>query len=70
MIVALGQSKFAKGEGKRTLSSEAESKEKHGEWDPMPLTITSPSVDSRVDYNTFTMGNPMPEPTLSPSQRL
>jgi hypothetical protein len=40
--------------------------------------ITSPYVLSRVDYNTFTMGqpyarvdlNPMPEPTLSPSQGL
>ncbi len=45
---------------------EAESKEKHGVWDPMPeLTITSPYVDSRVDTNTFTMGNPMPESTLT-----
>jgi hypothetical protein len=46
-------------------------------WDdPMPeLTITSPYA--RVDYNTFTTGNPMqestlinpmPESTLSPSQ--
>ncbi len=50
------------------LASEAESKEKHGAWDPMPeLTITSPYVYSRVDSNTFTMGNPMPESTLSPS---
>ncbi len=30
---------------------EAESKEKPGVWDPMPeLTLTSPYVDSRVDY--------------------
>jgi hypothetical protein len=29
--------------------------------------ITSPYVDSRVDSNTFTMGNPTPESTLSPS---
>ncbi len=29
------------------------------------LTITSPYVHSRVDSNTFTMGNPMPEPTLT-----
>ncbi len=37
-------------------------KEKHGVWDPMPkLTITSPYVDSK----TFTMGNPMPETTLT-----
>jgi hypothetical protein len=32
------------------------------------LNITSPNVDSKVDYNTFNMGNPMPESTLSPSQ--
>jgi hypothetical protein len=59
--------------------SEAESKEKHGVWDPLPeLTITSPYVHSRVDSNTFTMGNPMSKSTLtlcqslllSPSQRL
>ncbi len=62
-----------------TYSAEAESKEKHRVWDPMPeLTITSPYVHSRVDSNTFTMGNPMPELiitlarelTLSPSQGL
>jgi hypothetical protein len=43
----------------------AESK-KHGVWDHyMPeLTINSPYVHSRVDYNTFTMGNRMPESTL------
>ncbi len=28
------------------------------------LTITSPYAESRVDSNTFTMGNPMPESTL------
>ena len=28
--------------------------------------ITSPYVHSRVDSKTFTMGNPMPESTLSP----
>ncbi len=40
---------------------EAESKEKHGVWDPMPeLSITSPYVDSRFDSNPFTMGNPPP----------
>jgi hypothetical protein len=45
-------------------TTEAESKEKHGVWDPMPeLTITSPYA--RVDSNTFTMGNPMPESTLT-----
>jgi hypothetical protein len=57
----------------------AEPKNKHGGWDPMPeLTITSPNVHSRVDSNTFTIGqpyarvdlNPMPESTLSPSQGL
>jgi hypothetical protein len=32
---------------------EAESKEKHGVWNPLPkLTITSPYVQSRVDSNT------------------
>ncbi len=37
---------------------EAESKEKRGVWDLMPdLTITSPYVHSRVDSNTFIMGN-------------
>ena len=45
---------------------EAESKEKHGVWDPMPeLTIISPYVNSRIDSNTFTMGNPMPESALT-----
>ncbi len=45
---------------------EAESKEKHGLWDPMPeLTITSRYVHSRVDSNTFFMGNPMPGSTLT-----
>jgi hypothetical protein len=48
---------------------EAESKEKHGVWDPMQeLIITSPYVHSRVDSNTFTMGNHMPESTLYHSQ--
>jgi hypothetical protein len=50
--------------------SEAESKEKHGVWDPMPgLTITSPYVHSRVDSSTFTMDNPMPELTLTLCQK-
>ncbi len=40
--------------------------ELHGGWDPMPeVTITSPCVNSRVDSNTFTLGNPMPESTLT-----
>jgi hypothetical protein len=51
--------------------TEAESKEKHGVWDPMPeFTLTSPYVHSRVDSNTFTMCNPMPEPNLSSRQGL
>jgi hypothetical protein len=29
------------------------------------LSTTSPYVHSRVDSNAFTMGNPMPESTLS-----
>ncbi len=57
----------------------AESKEKHGVWDPMPeLTITSPYVHSRVDSQHIYHGqpyarvdlNPMPESYLSPSQGL
>ncbi len=49
----------------------AESKGKHGVWDPRPeFSITSPYVHSRVDSNTFTMGNLMPESTLSLSQGL
>jgi hypothetical protein len=39
---------------------------KHGVWDPMPeLTINSHCVHSRLGSNTFTMGNPMPESTLT-----
>jgi hypothetical protein len=50
----------------------AESKEKNGVWEePMPeLTLTSPYVHTRVDSNIFTMGNSMPESTLSPSDGL
>jgi hypothetical protein len=41
-------------------------KKKHGVLDPMAeLTITSFYVPSRVDSNTFTMGNPIPESTLT-----
>jgi hypothetical protein len=45
----------------------AESKEKHGVWDPIPelAIITSPYVHSRVDSSTLTMGNPMTESTLT-----
>jgi hypothetical protein len=50
------------------IHSEAESKEKHGVCDPTP-ELTSPYIHSRVDYNTFTIGNPMPEVPLSSSQR-
>ncbi len=40
--------------------------EKPGVWDSMPeLTIPSPYVQSRVDSSTITMGNPMPETTLT-----
>jgi hypothetical protein len=54
-----------------TTVSEAESKGKHGVLDPMPeLTITSPYVHSRVDSNTFTMDNPLPESTLFLSQEI
>jgi hypothetical protein len=46
--------------------TEAESKEKYSVWDPMPeLSIISPYVDARVDSDTFNMGNPMPESTLT-----
>jgi hypothetical protein len=41
----------------KAFEAEAESKEKHGVWDPYAgaeLTITSPYVHSRVDYKTFT----------------
>jgi hypothetical protein len=45
--------------------SEAESKEKHGVWDPVPeLTVTSPYIQVRV--NVIVDLNPMPESTLSP----
>ncbi len=45
---------------------EAKSKEKHGVWDPVPeFTIISSYVHSRADFNTYTMGNPMPESTLT-----
>ncbi len=58
--------RLSKGAGQGT---ESESKEKYGVWDPMPeVTIISPYVDARVDSDTFTMGNPMPESTLNPSQ--
>jgi hypothetical protein len=50
----------------RFFEAKAESKEKHGVWDPMQeLTITSPFVHSTVDSHTFSMGNPMPESTLT-----
>jgi hypothetical protein len=61
------------GRSRRRLNTSTETvfKEKHGVLDPVTeLTITSPYVDSRVDSNTCTMGNPMPESTLSPGQGL
>ncbi len=46
-------------------------KKNMGVWEPMPeLTITSPYIHSRVDSNTFTTGNPVPESTLVHSQVL
>jgi hypothetical protein len=30
--------------------------------------MTSPYVHSKIDSNTFTMGNPIPESTLTPCQ--
>jgi hypothetical protein len=45
--------------------SEAESKEKHGVFDPMPeLTLTSPYVQSRVDSPTH-----LPSATLRQSRQ-
>jgi hypothetical protein len=49
-----------------TDKAEAESKEKHGVWEPMPeLTTAFSYYHFRVDSNTFTVGNPMPESTLT-----
>jgi hypothetical protein len=48
------------------LQPEAESLEKHGVWDPMlefEYNLTLCPV--RVDSNTFSMGNSMPESTLT-----
>ncbi len=57
--------------GAAGMESEAESKEKHFVLDPMPEpTITSSYFQSRVDSNTFIIGNPIPESTFSPSQGL
>jgi hypothetical protein len=49
------------------FTHEAESKEKHGVWDHavVDYVLTSTYVHSRVDSNTFTMGNPMPESALT-----
>ncbi len=39
---------------------------KNGVWNPtLEFNITSPYVHSRVDSHSFTMGNPMPESTLT-----
>ncbi len=60
-----GRSQIIRRRGK----PEAESKEKHGVWDPTPeMTITSPYVDSRVDSNIFTIDNPRRESTLTQCQ--
>ncbi len=57
------------------FTTEAESGENHGVWDPMPeLTITS--LQSRLQYMYHLQPyarvdlNPMPESTLSPNQGL
>ncbi len=43
-----------------------EFKENRVVWDPkLELTIISPYVISRVNSNTFTIGNPLPESTLT-----
>jgi hypothetical protein len=56
---------------RQARTRDTEAKEKHDVWDPMPeFTLTSPYVHHIVDSNTFTMGNPMPEPNLSSSQGL
>ncbi len=83
IILRLWEENWEYNQLKRTHpseKSEAESKEKHCVWDPMPeLTITSPYVQSRVNSNTFTISNPMPlwvdlnpmpESTLYPSKGL
>jgi hypothetical protein len=57
---------YTKVQLKSINNPEVESKEKHDAWEAMQeLTVTSPYVHSRVDSNTFTMGNPMPESTLT-----
>jgi hypothetical protein len=64
---------------RRASSPEAESKEKHGFWDPMPeLTINSHYVYIQRRLKQIYHGqpyarvdlNPMPESTLSPGQGL
>ncbi len=50
----------------RVVQTKTVFEEKHGVWDTMlELTITSPYVDFRVDSNTCTIGDPMPETTLT-----
>ena len=52
----------------RVLSSGAESKEKHGVWDPvLNLTITSLYVDSRVLQHMY-HGQPYARVDLNPMQ--
>jgi hypothetical protein len=49
--------------------AEAESKEKHCVWESGPYARVDFNLTlcplQRVDSNTFTMGNPMPEATLT-----
>jgi hypothetical protein len=48
-----------------SASPEAESKEKQDVWGPYAVVGNNLNVKSRVHFNTFTMGNPMPELTLT-----
>ncbi len=53
--------------GEERDTSEAESKEKHGVWDPVPeLTITSTLCTLQSRPQHINMGNPMAESTLIP----
>jgi len=61
-------STVTKGPASRLILSGSRrvSLQEHGVWGLMPeLTKPSSYVDSRVDSSTFTMGNPMPESTLT-----
>ncbi len=65
------------GGGGGVVSPEAESKEKHGVWDPMPgvdYKLTLCPLQSRLQHiyhgQPYARVDPMPELTLSPSQGL